>query len=245
MARTFADGSSQYLQVLSTPVTAVPITICAWFKATEATDEHVLVSINDADTDWFNLDIRGDVGGDPVRAVTRLTASQVTASTTAGYSANTWHHGCAVFIAANSRAVYLDGGSKGTNASNVTPADIANIEIGRHAAGDYMDGDIAEVAIWNIALTDAEVAVLAKGYSPLFVHPQNLVAYWSLIRDTDDDIVGGYSMTPQNAPTISAHLPIIYPVSPQIITVPAAAPGGVAPTGALQGPLVGSLGGPI
>lgn len=43
-----------------------------------------------------------------------------------------------------------------------------------------MEGDISEVGYWNVALTDADVAVLAKGVSPLLVRPEGLVAYWSL-----------------------------------------------------------------
>jgi len=38
-----------------------------------------------------------------------------------------------------------------------------------------MDGDLAEAAIWNIALSDADVARLATGESPLSVRPDALV----------------------------------------------------------------------
>ena len=52
--------------------------------------------------------------------------------------------------------------------------------------------------------------MLARGYSPLFVRPQNLVAYWPLIRDEDQDRVGGYDMAAYNTPSVAAHPPIIY-----------------------------------
>jgi hypothetical protein len=87
-----------------------------------------------------------------------------------------------------------------------------------------MSGSIAEAAIWNVALTDAKVAILAAGFSPLFVDPQSLVAYWPLVRDTDDDVVGGYDMTAYNTPTVASHPPkIFYPVSPHSVYFAAAA----------------------
>jgi hypothetical protein len=37
------------------------------------------------------------------------------------------------------------------------------------------------VALWNIALSDADVASLALGIHPFLVHPSALVAYWPLM----------------------------------------------------------------
>ena len=81
-----------------------------------------------------------------------------------------------------------------------------------------MDGYMAEAAVWNVALTSAEVSVLSKGYSPLLVRPQSIVSYWPLIGRTSPeiDLVGGYGMTLVNAPTTAAHPRIIYPTSPQV-----------------------------
>jgi hypothetical protein len=41
-----------------------------------------------------------------------------------------------------------------------------------------MSGLIAEMAVWNIALADAEVANLAAGLCPLRLQRANLVDYW-------------------------------------------------------------------
>ena len=85
----------------------------------------------------------------------------------------------------------------------------------------YTDSIIAEAAVWNVDLTDAEVAILAAGYSPLFVRPQFLVAYWSLFGDSspEPDIIGGYDMTLNNGPTQATHPIIHYPVR-TLFTVP-------------------------
>lgn len=40
---------------------------------------------------------------------------------------------------------------------------------------------------WNVELTEDEIALIYSGVPPLPVRPQNLVAYWPLIRDDGQD----------------------------------------------------------
>ncbi|KKK85173.1 hypothetical protein LCGC14_2775960, partial [marine sediment metagenome] len=204
MARLFDDASSEYLTINSTVLTATPITMACWFNSDSITAGQMLICITDTATGdhFFYMKAGGDVASDPVRIIARDTGNGV-ADTSTGYSANTWHHACGVFASTTSRSAYLDGGGKISNTTSITPSaaalDATTIGVLRtNALAEYMSGRIAEVAIWNIALTDGEVAILALGYSPLFIHPQSLVAYWPLIREsvgdgTGDglDIVGG------------------------------------------------------
>jgi hypothetical protein len=67
-----------------------------------------------------------------------------------------------------------------------------------------MGGQIAEVGIWNAALTAAEVASLAKGMTCDKVRPQNLVFYAPLVRDLNDQ-KGGLTITNNNGATVAAH----------------------------------------
>lgn len=223
MARLFDDGLSEYLQVASTPVTTYPITLACLFNSDDDTAGQTLMQVTDTagGTDYHRIALRGDAGGDLLEARSRNGGG--VALTTTGFSANTRHHACGVFAANNDRAIFIDGGSKGTDTTVSNDAGLDAVSIGRSgdaSPGNYMSGSIAEAAIWDVALTDVEVAILAAGYSPLFVRPQNLVAYWALIRDEDQDRVGGYDMTPFNTPTIAAHPPVLYP-APQSIIVPA------------------------
>jgi len=217
MARLFNDASTEYLEVTSTPVTATPLTLACWFYSDTTAIIQTLIAVHNhgLPIQSFTLDIRGDIGGDPIHAATTQSSADSHAATSSGYSANTWHHAAAVFTSPTSRAAFIDGGSKGTNTTSRTPSSIDHINIG---ALDYsigqagaMSGRIAEAAIWNVALTDAEVASLAAGFTPPFIRPQSLVAYWPLVRDEDQDNVGGYDLTPINTPSIAAHPPIIYP----------------------------------
>lgn len=210
MARSFNDASNQYLEVDSAVLTDEPITMACQFKSDDATTFQTLMSIADKDvnTKWHKLILRGDMTGDPIHAGSWDGATSGFAITTWPYAAHVWHHACGVFAADNDRRVYIDGGSKGTNSNNVNVINLDTTAIGRlcrSSGGQCMSGVIAEAAIWNVALTDDEVKSLSKGFTPLLVRPQNLVAYWPLIRTPDIDKVGGYDLTAYNNPGVVAH----------------------------------------
>jgi len=225
MARAFWGGNSEYLMVAATPIVAAPFSVALWAYTTDASKDQSVFWLGDKDAsaDFWSLILSGTAAGDPVvwQVVDSTAAS---ATTTAGYNADGgWHHMCGVEISSVSRAAYFDGGSKGTDTTDRTPdnSDSCAIAMKRDTTpGSPHYGGIAEVGLWDVALTDAEVAILALGYSPRFVRPANLVACWPLIRD-DRDIVDGYNMTPYNAPSIAAHPRIIYP-SPVFYSIPAA-----------------------
>lgn len=226
MARLFDDASTEYLEIDSAVVTAEPFTLAAWIYSDSSSVAQGVLFIGDKDNAdaYHSLRLRGAAEGDPIGALT-YDGDTAWASTSSGYSTDTWHHACGVWSATNSRAAYIDGGSKGTNSTSQslpqTPDRTCIGRSGDSTPGHYMSGYIADAAIWNAALSDAEVAVLAAGFSPLFVKPGNLVAYWPLIRDEDQDIVGGYDMTAYNTPTIAAHPPkLMRPAPPFVITAP-------------------------
>jgi len=219
MARAF-NGTTQWLLGASVPVVQPPFTIACWFRATAVVDDEVLVNLSLHTADWssHSLSASGATAGDPVKATTYLHAAPftaVSAVTSTGFAADTWYHACGVWASTSSRAAYIGGGSKGTNAdpkicANMTRTAIAAVQQSGGALACF-GGRIAEAGIWNVALTDAEVAILGAGYCPLFVRPQSLVSYWPFVRDNDKDIVGVTNLTPQNAPTVESHSPVLYP----------------------------------
>lgn len=229
MSRAFLAASSEYLNTATTPVTARPLTLACWFNADNVTTGNALFGIYDVDDviDWYALEARGDVGGDPVRARVSASGSHDYAVTTTGFSANTWHHACGVFTSASDTAAFIDGGSEGNNNPGLTAANLDAINIGRHGdstPSNYADASICECAIWNVALTNAEVAMLATGLSPLQVRPASLVFYAPLIRDEDRDIVQGRILSAGGTPTIDTHARVFYPKHTGIISGAAAAP---------------------
>jgi hypothetical protein len=227
MSRLFDDTSSQYLiNTSSAIVQGPPYTLACWGYCDEDGTAPTAMSIGDKDSTsfWVRLTFKGNDAGDPIlfQGFDDIGAN-FAASTSTGFSVNTWHHLCAVAASSTSWNVLIDGGSKGTDTTSAaawTSIDHAAIGvIARSSLGAYMSGRLAEAAIWSAALTDPEVATLAAGYSPLFVRPASLVAYWPLIGRTSPeiDIVGGYDMTLTNSPTTAAHSRIIYPGAQSIM----------------------------
>ena len=74
--------------------------------------------------------------------------------------------------------------------------------------GQFLSGTISEAAIWSVALTDAEIASLAKGFSPRRIRPQSLVFYAPLLRNLQD-LRKGLALTAVNSPTVANH-PRVY-----------------------------------
>lgn len=217
MARLFDDASSQRLEINLAVIAAVPLTLACWFRSNDLTVTQDLIAIadKDVDTHYFRLIADGAAVGDPVSAVARGGGTSAIAVTSAGYTANTWQHACAVFTSATSRAAFLDGANKGTEATNATPAGMDRTSIGRLGrltATAYMSGEIAEAAVYSVALADAEVLMLSLGVSPLMVRPDALVAYWPLLGrySPETDPVGAFDLTVTGA-TYADHPRIIYP----------------------------------
>lgn len=202
MARLFDDAALDRLEINSAVLTGTPLTMACWFNSDSLTLTQCLMFLGDKDVtnQYFQLQAAGAIAGDPVAALVESgTTGQAISST--GYSANTWHHASAVFTSATSRTARIDGGSAGSNTANTTPTGLDRTGIGRRgssSAGLYMSGLIAEAAIWNVALTAAEIGVLADGFCPLFVRPSALQAYWPLVGRYSPEISvfkGGFDLT--------------------------------------------------
>jgi len=216
MARLFAWASSQYLEIDQPAATAAPLTIACRYNAVSLNDVTFLVTLHDKDEPGQGFRLGFDLADIIAETYAGSYSYSVALSSS---STGVWEHACAVFYAANSRAAFHNGANKGTDTVSLTPAGIDRTSIGR--AGDstpgyYFDGSIAEAAIWSAALTDDEVAILAKGVSPLLVRPESLVFYCPLIRDDDEDIVGGLSLTAVNGPTVTAHPRVLYHAGVQV-----------------------------
>lgn len=221
MARLF-NGSTQYMTLAATPITAVPLTVAGWFYPTSATANYDLIFIRDAaggaGQNYFGIYL-SPASDSKVGAAVSAAAAENIASTTTTYSANTWNHAAASFTSATLRTAYLNGGGKATNTTNRTPTTIASITVGGFFTSSLfsaMNGRIAEVCVYDVVLTDDEIFSLSRGVSPLRVRPQNLRCYWPLYgngspepnysRNTTD-----YSLTLQAAPTQIDHPPVQRP----------------------------------
>lgn len=190
----------------SSPVSGPPLTLACWFNASQTTTSDYLVSVSAAAINYFALAIFGANAGDPVGVFDYAGLGPYFAYTTAGYTANTWNHAAGVWTGLNNRTAYINGGNSGTNSSTQAASTLTQSQIGANAvvATNRMNGLIAEVGIWNAALTDAEIASLAKGMTCDKIRPQSLVFYAPLVRDLID-CKGGLTITNNNAATVANH----------------------------------------
>lgn len=155
----------------------------------------------------------GDSANDPIQMFTQTSGGFAEgANTTTGYVASKWVSACGVSPTVDSRTAYINGGNSGSGSTSITPRTLTGASIGRlwRPAYDpwYMDGNIAEVAIWSAALNNDEIAALAKGFKPTRIRPQSLVFYAPLLRNLQD-IKGGRSLTNSNTCTVANH-PRVY-----------------------------------
>lgn len=209
------NGTNQYLATASAPVTAPPLTMACWFNAENTTANHSLVYIGlSTSTSRFFLSAQGAVTNDPISfdVILGVGYSAQVASTTTGYNANTWNHACGVATSSILRTVYLNGGSSGTNTVATTPPTADRLTIGSRlnigSPGIFLDGSVAEVGVWNAALTAAEIASLAQGMTCDKVRPQSLVFYAPLVRDLIDQ-KAARAIVNNNGATVATH-PRVY-----------------------------------
>lgn len=201
------NGTSDYMEATAGAVTAVPLTLAAWFYTSTAANPSIMSVAASAGGHRWSLVAAGAVAGDPIRAFTESGGTTNSADTTSGWSNNTWTHACAVFSANNNRRAYINGGSEGTNTTTRTPTagliDRTTIGSSYTSAGARASfpGRVAEACVWNAALTIPEIEALARGVRPSLIRPQNLVFYTPIVREAID-ISRGLSLTVSGASVI-------------------------------------------
>jgi hypothetical protein len=239
MALTFARASSKYLTNSSTAVlTAPPITVALWYYPTNNTNDQELFSITDnsADArDAIRLSCNMSLT-DPMQMVLRhVAAENDLTSGSITPTINTWNHCAGTIDGSLTQRVYLNGTKTGvdiTGVSGVTGLSRTNIAayIATTTIINPVDGRIAEVAVWNVALTANEILALALGLRAYMVRPLSIAGYWPMdgLVSPEPDLSGRkIAMTLVNAPVRSNGPPVTYftPKAPaQAILAVAAAP---------------------
>jgi hypothetical protein len=208
MAYQFTAASSQHLSTASTPVSQPVFTLACWanvaanitgvlfgLSTTGGSDRHVLYCFSDR-----------------LRCLSGTSAASAEATATQNHPNNQWFHAAGVFSASNNRTVFQNASDSATNTTNISATQSNTILVGSRifsgSLGTYLTGQIAEVGIWNAALTADEIASLAKGMTCDKVRPQSLVFYAPLVRDLID-AKGGLTITNNNTATVANH-PRVY-----------------------------------
>ncbi len=214
MAREFERTNSEYLSNGSPLLTAAPMTVSMWINPfLPMSGGQTVFSIADTggNDDFFILEYLGGSPADIRWMAVR--GSGGIASIPNVIVPNQWQHVCGVEVASNLRHVYYNGGSEATNTDSRVPVSLDNTTIAAHLLSVLITTPnvrVGHAALWNVALTAAEVASLAAGVSPLRIRRDNLVEYWPINGQSPErGVVGGFNMTVNGTPAVVEEPPTL------------------------------------
>lgn len=186
MSRSFPGTNSNYLSVgdvASIDITGTELTISAWLKVTASAVSRFICSKETESS--ANGQYALYVGATTEKLQFRISDNVPNADAVASANivpAGVWCHVCGRKTS-GLLGVFINGILDAQVASAKSIANSANSFIlgNRQANNTPYLGLMAEVAVWNAALSDAEVAALAKGMSPYHFRRNNLRHYSSLL----------------------------------------------------------------
>lgn len=212
------NGTNQYFSEASTLLTNEPIDMFIFAKSNDAAAVQTLISLgNNGASGLYRLALQGNLGGDPVRVLKQSDAGAAgAADSSAGYSTGVWAKAWASFISNTSRAAGIDGGNKGTDATNVADPTPDFISIGAtrvNAISAYANASLAHGYVFDVNLTDDQFAALSLGISALCNIPiANIRGWYPLIMDGRNSVANGYpDLVATNSPTQGDMPPVFLP----------------------------------
>lgn len=131
--------------------------------------------------------------------------------------ANTWL-GLGVTFNGTTLVSYLDGVADATvGGSAAATANAVEVQLlaamvfggGLDSSSNWTDGEVAEYAYWNTALSADEMASLAKGFRADRIRPQALQFYAPCVRDLQD-IRGGRTLVKQAGTDVPSDHPRVF-----------------------------------
>jgi len=225
MARSFSRASSQYLLTDPGPLAGTPSTLAVWFRRVSSPGavQFLMAANSTSEASGLELRLTSTYAVEAISVKTGTPVGSVTAGTAAS---GTWALACGVFVNANSRTAYLNAVAATANTVNSVVPTLNTTSLGINyrsgsAGTGYLDGELAHAAIWNAALTQADIDRLYNGgigVDPRSVRPDALVAYWPLLEnDGDRDWWGQFNLTANNTPTYAQHPPVSMRSTPRFV----------------------------
>jgi hypothetical protein len=184
MGKTFLNAQNNRYTVGSATGLREPFTVCGVYRcsAAQSTSNFRAIWGYEESLSVFHR-IR------PTNAQTLTASSQSTIVRVATSPANeiydAYNVGVGVWASSSSRVVWLNNGS-GSDTGSATVA-ATDMTIGNlFSTSQSLNGDLAEVAIWDTNLNTDEINALSKGFKPFRIRPQSLWLYVPFIRDVHD-----------------------------------------------------------
>lgn len=214
MARLFTRSSSQRGTYAGSVVSGRPLTLAGWFYTTDGSGTGTIISLSAAAAalDCYLLDISGG----KARAIDAAGGTTAVCISAGSYPTSQWVHVAAVFRTTTDRSVWLNGVETTNGDTAGTPTlDITTVGALAQASvfSNHMEGHLAEIGIWSVALSAREIQASARRYAPPLIRPQSLAAYWPISGNDSPELDrwrNRYDLTLTNAPTKADHPPMIY-----------------------------------
>lgn len=225
----FFNGATHIINRADAVVQTWPITIHGRIRLTASNDglDHVILNLSEAGSNnGFRLQVESNAGSMKPRCSTKAGGAANSATATASISDTNWHSCVGEITAANARQVWLDNAGNGSDTVSRTPSTLTKTVIGSFDNGGTLGGNVAhelaDVAVWSVALTSDERASLAAGVSPLLIRPDKLEIYLPLMRGGNDYMGGAFTVT---GATVVAHPRVYMPSRAQQLVKTAASTG--------------------
>lgn len=182
MAYLFPDpGAVTFLieqSSLTLGAAAVPFSINCWFKTSTLAATRQFIQIGTATTNFRRIGINSSN-----QVVAQCSTGTLRTSTAGTFTSGAWSMATGVFSATNNRLAYTNAVAGTANTNTVTNAQPTILTVGGSQGNpNANDINLAEVAIWDVALTAADITALYDGHRATQVRPDNLIVYMPLVR---------------------------------------------------------------
>lgn len=209
MARQFTGGS--YASTSTVPVSGYPFTMLAWASPTDATNFTPIMSLN-AVGDSDNALIVGFLSD--VAYILAFGGGGASGPSCGPSTDGAMQLVGGVFASSTSRTVYH--GSMGTEDTTPVafPTGLDTFYLGADNRATLLTAEaaIAEAFVWDVALTQAEIARIAAGASPLSMRPESIVwgAHLKRAASPEIDLIGTNDLTVSGTAATATHPTIVY-----------------------------------
>lgn len=206
MAYSFDPALSQSIVTTSRPFSTVPATFSIWVYVNQGVGNFAFGYMpGQGVVSEGRCVVIGDVG---ISAELVSNNGSIAHQIYANFDpVDGWQHVCLVRF--SSIELYINGVLKASDIVDPafigmpgTRVGLAQTYVG--GTSQFQGGVVAEAAIWNFKLTQAEIESLAKGFSAKRVRPQNLRFYFPMIRNLGD-CSRNLSLTSINSYSILQH----------------------------------------
>ena len=214
--RQFDRLSSRYGQMTLAQPIDEPLTIAVWARPALITQQICAVGLGASTNavERIELGFFGAIASDPVISYSVSSAGTFAGPSSGAFVASTWQLAVAIHESSTLRKLRF-GGAWFTNTTAVTLQGLDIVYVGTRkntTLGNYWDGQLAEAAVWTVALTPDEVTSLESGAAPYLIRPQSLLFYAPMTgRETATEInIVGPIIGMSNSPPASTEHPRIY-----------------------------------